>query len=858
MQTRSNALTQRGGDTVVMERVAEELRALGHTVQIDVEGVLQPRDFDLVHLYNFSTPDITEKQARRCVEQKVPFVVTTMYEDWPFFFNPMAANYMLLERYVHLGQPASAWNEMAKTIKNIPPAEIQRNDFTAAHAGALIPTGEHEKAALLRDYPNTKRVEIYHCGCDVSAAADDGSKFRKEYGVSDFVLCVGRLEWRKNQIMLLKALEESDLPIVFLTGGFTYQPQYEEVARRFKRKGRTHFIGKVSPEMLASAFAASRCHVLPSWYELPGLVNIEAARYGTNIVVTDYGTIRDYMGDDAFYCQPDEPTSIHDAVIAAYHAPRNERAIRKAEQFTWKRAALRKLEIYEKVLADYGYVHSSTSTGVSSFSGLTPLRVTKESLQSAYQTSAQARDAVTKLAKTNTSPMTLDASHDEAIEQANQTLRSGAFDDAMAMFRGIAAQHPRSLRAYRGMGVAALTVKRYPAAIEGFEKALEIEPSDAASRTGLASAYWNSGRKELGLRQFEDVLRENPGHLPTLTVYVGACLELGRVAQLEDALVRYLDLNPESAEMAYCLAGCLYRQGKWFLASAAINQVAKLSPEFEGLEQLSGLIARRKPFVSEAPEESTVSSGSAGFQSRLRAAPSKGEAIVRSEVFTIEELIRRREYAEVLLRCRKLDEDRTLTKDERDLLSVYRGEAYACKGELDNAEREFNHLPEDSAFGHRAVSGRGIIAAERNNWPEAERLFRRALELHPTFDVALAGVGMCLSRRNDQFGAWSEFRRALEVNPENLRAVYGVIQLGYTLQKLPELENALERYLEFNPGNLSILYAHAGCCYAQGKSDVAREQLEKIRIFEPQHQLANELLERIQSESRSGFRQRAQ
>ena len=108
---------------------------------------------------------------------------------------------------------------------------------------------------------------------------------------------------------------------------------------------------------------------------------------------------------------------------------------------------------------------------------------------------------------------------------------------------------------------------------------------------------------------------------------------------------------------------------------------------------------------------------------------------------------------------------------------------------------------------------------------------------------------MCLARRNDMVGAWRQYQQALDLNPENMRALLGAIQLGYPLQKLSELEGSLARFLEFNPGNLSILYAHAGCCYAQGKHQDALSQLEKIKIFEPEHQLANELLNRIQTES---------
>jgi hypothetical protein len=60
--------------------------------------------------------------------------------------------------------------------------------------------------------------------------------------------------------MLLKALEESDLPLVFVAGSFTYQPQYAEAALKFKRKGRTEFLSRLDDQMLASAYRAAKVH----------------------------------------------------------------------------------------------------------------------------------------------------------------------------------------------------------------------------------------------------------------------------------------------------------------------------------------------------------------------------------------------------------------------------------------------------------------------------------------------------------------------------------------------------------------------------------------------------------------------
>ena len=60
-QNRSNVFSHRGGDTIVMERVAEGLRAEGVTVEFDSTGLADLKQFDLVNLYNFALPEMVEE-----------------------------------------------------------------------------------------------------------------------------------------------------------------------------------------------------------------------------------------------------------------------------------------------------------------------------------------------------------------------------------------------------------------------------------------------------------------------------------------------------------------------------------------------------------------------------------------------------------------------------------------------------------------------------------------------------------------------------------------------------------------------------------------------------------------------------
>ena len=86
----------------------------------------------------------------------------------------------------------------------------------------------------------------------------------------------------------------------------------------------------------------------------------------------------------------------------------------------------------------------------------------------------------------------------------------------------------------------------------------------------------------------------------------------------------------------------------------------------------------------------------------------------------------------------------------------------------------------------------------------------------------------------------------LSYNPENRRALLGVIELGYKYGKLDKVETALRNFLELHPGNLDFSYSLAGCYFAQNKLDEAWDEVNKITLFDPNHQHALELKEMIE------------
>lgn len=348
-------LTHPGGDTVVVQRLMGALAARGVRVSLSHDATI-PAGTDVVHTLNFATADVTSRFAEAAERAGVPLVVTALYEDWSRFLLPAQAAFHIfaqapgLVKGTGLGMLQEMRPQMRAMLQQVraqgaaPPGD---NRFTASYARALIACGESERQRLLRDFPMVRDVRVIPFGADQLSEPVEPELFARTHGVRDFVLCVGRFEARKNQLMLLEALRDDPRPIVLVDGGVEHAPEYARLCRGFPRRGRTLVPGRLTSALLAAAFREAAVFCLPSWYELPGLVTIEAARHGTRIAASSWGAIHDYLGDTITYLEPDDLDGIAPAIATAA-ASSPDAAAARARAFTWEASASAMLALYEE------------------------------------------------------------------------------------------------------------------------------------------------------------------------------------------------------------------------------------------------------------------------------------------------------------------------------------------------------------------------------------------------------------------------------------------------------------------------------------------------------------------------------
>lgn len=357
-----------GGDQVQLEATARALRANGVDAHISAEAEPNLSGFDAVHLFGLVRPQETWIQARNAARQDKPIFLSTVYCDvWEFEqvarsgpagWIARRSNRDVMEALKAAGRGVNnrEWSRGSLALFLRGYSRMQRE--LVSMSSSFLPNSRSEWLRIAHDLrlsPDDSRVTVVPNGFDADPTGsmpkgDPPPHLAKFEGC---VLCVARLEGRKNQANLIEAVRDTDLTLVLAGPATANQGRYvKRVQEAAESLENAHVLGAVTAQEKAWLYSLAQVHVLPSWMETCGLSSLEAAVAGCAVVVSPNGDTHDYFGDDAEYCNPASPASIRDAIVCAKaRGPSASLAERIRTEFTWERCGEATYRAYRDVLA---------------------------------------------------------------------------------------------------------------------------------------------------------------------------------------------------------------------------------------------------------------------------------------------------------------------------------------------------------------------------------------------------------------------------------------------------------------------------------------------------------------------------
>lgn len=360
-QSRKTLFTAPGGDTTQILKTKEYLEKLGVSVDISLELTPDVSNYDIVHVFNLMRPQELYLQVKNAKKYGKKVALSTIYGPYEEYEKKARGGILQVMNNMLSITQIEYLKVIARAVLNFEFSKgtcvyllnghkrLQRKIIKMVDV--FLPNSDSEMLRVAKDFNLSSynyiavanAVDVNKFNYDKVSIDPELEKYR------DCVLCVSRIEGRKNQLNIIRACNELPYKFVYIgKAGANFQKYFEQCKK--EANSNTYFLGQIEHEKLPQFYKLAKVHILASWMETPGLSSLEAGVMRTNIVVTKKGDTEDYFKDMAFYCEPDDLTSIKKAVKQAYETPFKENLLKRIlDNYTWEDTARQTLDGYKSV-----------------------------------------------------------------------------------------------------------------------------------------------------------------------------------------------------------------------------------------------------------------------------------------------------------------------------------------------------------------------------------------------------------------------------------------------------------------------------------------------------------------------------
>ena len=158
---------------------------------------------------------------------------------------------------------------------------------------------------------NPDKIVVIHQSCDKRfyerVTTEQKELVRQRYHLPErFILSVGTIESRKNQLAILKGIveEKLDVPVVLLGKPTEYKQLLDEFIVEAGIRSQLIFLHGTNMEELQTIYQLAEVMVYPSFFEGFGLPVLEAQASGCPVITSDISSMPEAGGDGAIYIDP--------------------------------------------------------------------------------------------------------------------------------------------------------------------------------------------------------------------------------------------------------------------------------------------------------------------------------------------------------------------------------------------------------------------------------------------------------------------------------------------------------------------------------------------------------------------------
>lgn len=460
---------------------------------------------------------------------------------------------------------------------------------------------------------------------------------------------------------------------------------------------------------------------------------------------------------------------------------------------------------------------------------------------------------------------------DDYINQGNQLVTQGRWDEAIKAYKEAIKRDPNSGVAYNQLGVALSNQGRWDEAIEAYRQATILRPQDVTTHKNLSGALESQGLLNQAIEAYRKIIELQPNSAVVCNNFGILLKKGGRLPEAIEAYNKAIALDSNYATAYDNLGTALSEQGRlpeaieahkkalsissnntWFInnlgtALIKVNRldealklyqeavtvhpknaelhyklslVLKMLDHFESAQKACDLAVEINPnYKARCQPTDEISQGN-----RLR---TRG---------------RLREAVEAYQNALKLNPNSDIALNE---LGVTLLQQHHVGEAIDEFRKAIKIKPTAEAYNNL-----GMALREQGRLDEAEQAYRSALNINPEDTAARNNLSVLLDEKGDRNRALEEAKEAVKRDPSSALAYNN---LGNALRTQGELDQAIKAYrqalsLPDNPKGVQTK-VHNGLGYTlqlQGKLEAAIEEYRQALLLDPNFVPAQNNFEEVQ------------
>lgn len=307
----------------------------------------------------------------KMIRPQLPFAA--LYAGWNFFGQPRITEALDVVHATGLAIPPVAGSALVSTVHDlavehmpevvpVPWRQIYRRGLkrTLDESKVICAVSEATRQGIIDGHGvDPDRILVTPEAPNVTPAGPADDDVFKRIGLEGpYVLNVGTVEPRKNQVRLVKAFVDAGPHLAGHTLVLAGIPGWgqEEVEKAIEKLKVTHRViltGKVTNLELASLYSRAAIFALPSLYEGFGIPLVEAMAFGIPSVAGATPALAELAGDAALLADPRDANALAQALeqLASDEALRTRlsaASTARAARYTWAETARLTLSAYDR------------------------------------------------------------------------------------------------------------------------------------------------------------------------------------------------------------------------------------------------------------------------------------------------------------------------------------------------------------------------------------------------------------------------------------------------------------------------------------------------------------------------------